>query len=249
MLHPEKTLTEIADKTAGSRRFYLIPDYEEDSDADLIVKSFGNLSCLTGGSGLLASLASHMLKDKSQQKIVRYETKGKGILLAGSCSKATLSQIAWYKNKGGLAYKIDPKAILEGRQKLKDIEEFISRHNDENILIYSSETPAYLEAIRGETLEQYSVALENMMAAIASMVRDNNFTRIIVAGGETSGAVTKALGYNGYWIGPSVAPGVPVMVPYQKPNLRLVLKSGNFGNEDFFEKALKMTEEEETDDN
>ena len=60
--------------------------------------------------------------------------------------------------------------------------------------------------------------------------------------GETSGAVTKALGFSSYWIGESVAPGVPVMVPVENPRIRLILKSGNFGQEDFFGRALAMTE-------
>ena len=60
--------------------------------------------------------------------------------------------------------------------------------------------------------------------------------------GETSGAITKKLGFNSYIIGKSVDPGVPIMTPTEKRNVRLVLKSGNFGAVDFFEKAVKMTE-------
>ena len=67
------------------------------------------------------------------------------------------------------------------------------------------------------------------------------FTRIISAGGETSGAVTKGLGFSSYRMGESVAPGVPIMAPTQRPDIRLILKSGNFGQEDFFGRALKMT--------
>ena len=65
--------------------------------------------------------------------------------------------------------------------------------------------------------------------------------RIIAAGGETSGAVTKALGYQAYRIGVSVAPGVPVLIPLENPRMRLILKSGNFGQEDFFARALEIT--------
>ena len=68
---------------------------------------------------------------------------------------------------------------------------------------------------------------------------------MIVAGGETSGAVTKALGFSSYEIGDSVAPGVPVMIPTERPDIRLVLKSGNFGQPDFFLRALERTEQKE----
>ncbi len=83
--------------------------------------------------------------------------------------------------------------------------------------------------------------LEETIASLARKAVENGYTRIITAGGETSGAVTKALGYQAFYIGPSVAPGVPVMTPLENPELRLVLKSGNFGQEDFFERALDMT--------
>ncbi|MBO1680928.1 nucleotide-binding domain containing protein, partial [Bittarella massiliensis (ex Durand et al. 2017)] len=67
------------------------------------------------------------------------------------------------------------------------------------------------------------------------------YGRIVVAGGETSGAVTKVLGYDVFEIGDSVAPGVPIMIPVQNKHIRLVLKSGNFGQVDFFTRALEMT--------
>ena len=59
------------------------------------------------------------------------------------------------------------------------------------------------------------------------------FTRIFVAGGESSGAVTKALGFDSFLIGESVAPGVPLMTPTGAGHMRIALKSGNFGQPDF----------------
>ena len=82
-----------------------------------------------------------------------------------------------------------------------------------------------------------------MLAAAAVIAKEEGVRHIIVAGGETSGAVTKALGYQAYWIGQSIAPGVPVMAPLENPEMRIVLKSGNFGQEEFFGRALTMTGE------
>ena len=83
-----------------------------------------------------------------------------------------------------------------------------------------------------------AAAIETLLAGLAKRAVEHGYTRIIVAGGETSGAVTKALGYDTFLIGPSVAPGVPVMSPLAAPEIRLVLKSGNFGQVDFFERAV-----------
>ncbi len=223
------------------KAFYLIPDYETDGDAKKIVEFFGDEVLLTGGSGLLTAWGEYLCHGKQEDEPALFGTEGQGLLLAGSCSKATLAQIAYSQKSGVASYKLKPAEILSGQQGLDDVRAFIDSHPNEAVLIYSSETPEYLESIRGTDLPAFSAALEKMMADIAVMARDNGITRIIVAGGETSGAVTKALDYSAYWIGPSIAPGVPMMAPVEKQDLRLVLKSGNFGQEDFFQRALDLT--------
>ena len=71
------------------------------------------------------------------------------------------------------------------------------------------------------------------------MAKESNFNKIIVAGGETSGAVMLRLGYNSFEVGKSVAPGVPCLTPLSDQNVRIFLKSGNFGDEYFFLRALE----------
>ena len=222
--------------------FYLIPDYAADEDAARIIEKFGDLPLLTGGSGLLTAWAAYLASTQKCHAAEMAGTHGAGILLAGSCSKATLAQIAYTKEQGVPCFKLQPQEIIAGRQTLADVEAFLQQHAGEAVLIYSSETPEYLEAIRNTDLPAFSQALEKMTADIAVAARNTGINRIIVAGGETSGAVTKALGYSAYWIGTSIAPGVPMMAPVEKPELRLVLKSGNFGQEDFFQRALQLTE-------
>ena len=78
------------------------------------------------------------------------------------------------------------------------------------------------------------------MAKIASEAVKNGFRRIVVAGGETSGAVVSKLGINSILIGKEIDPGVPATVSVGTPIISLVLKSGNFGSVDFFEKAFKQ---------
>ena len=92
--------------------------------------------------------------------------------------------------------------------------------------------------------EKVANAIEKAISDLAVLAEKDGFRRIIVAGGETSGAVTKKMGYDAYLIGESIAPGVPVMIPAENPQIRLVLKSGNFGQPDFFLRALKMTAKE-----
>lgn len=222
--------------------YYLIPDYRCEEDGVRIVSTFGHLPLLTGGSGLLEPLA-RMWTEKLASKgtIPESGTRGQALLLAGSCSKATLAQIAWYQRQGGLSCKLDPFAMTEGRQTVEEVWEVIRTHPDTPVLVYSSDTPENVRKSQKLGIQKVADLLEGATARLAAMAAEAGYTRIISAGGETSGAVTKGLGFSSYRIGENVAPGVPIMVPAERPDIRLVLKSGNFGQEDFFGRALQMT--------
>lgn len=223
---------------------YLIPDHRNDEDGERIVQNYGQLPLLTGGSGLLEPLARMWAKKLPVHgRIPVSRVKGPALLLAGSCSQATLGQIAWYQRQKKPCCRLDPHALLEGRQTLDDVWHFIEScaGGPDAPLVYSSDTPRKVKEIQKLGAEKVARLLEHATAELAVRAVNAGFTRIISAGGETSGAVTKGLGFSSCLIGESVAPGVPVMVPVHRPDIRLVLKSGNFGPEDFFGHALSMT--------
>lgn len=228
----------------GGEPFYIIPDYKTQEDGEHIASVFGRLSLLTGGSGLLEPLA-HIWTRRlvSRGKIPESGTEGRALLLAGSCSKATLEQIAWYDSQGKPCYKLNPKEMMEGRQTVEDAWNFIKEHGsgEDTVLIYSSDTPEKVKEFQELGAERVADLLEGAAANLAVRAVKEGYTRIISAGGETSGSVTKGLGFSSYWMGESVAPGVPIMVPVERPDIRLILKSGNFGQEDFFGRAIAMT--------
>lgn len=224
--------------------FYLIPDYETDEDGEKIAKTFGHLPFLSGGSGLLKPLAEYLLSGSgTSRQIPATAVPGKALLIAGSCSKMTLSQIAWYQAQNMPSLRMDPLALLNGTQTPEQIWEFIETHTDEQhaVLVYSSDTSEMVRRSQELGREKIASMLEQLSARLAEKAVEHGFTRIICAGGETSGAITKGLHFSSYEIGESIAPGVPVMIPALRPDIRLVLKSGNFGQEDFFGRALSMT--------
>lgn len=221
--------------------FYLIPDYETDEDGRHIAEAFFELPLLTGGSGLLEHLgAIWASKLSSHAEIPNSFTAGKAVLLSGSCSQATLAQVAYYQQLGMPSLKMDPLALLEGKDTAESLWEK-AQALGESVLIYSSDAPEKVKEYQKYGKERVADLLEGATAYIARRAVQAGYTRVISAGGETSGAVAKALGYSSYLIGESVAPGVPIMVPVENQSLRLVLKSGNFGKENFFQKALNMT--------
>ena len=228
----------------GTAPFYLIPDYIDPQDGKTIAEAFWHLPLLTGGSGLLEPLAQIWTRTLGTEGgMPDSSTQGNALLLAGSCSKATLGQIAWYQAQGKPTIKMDPKAMMDGEQTVDSIWQFVQEHTTEQdtVLVYSSDTPENVRKFQAMGTERVAAVLEGATAELAVRAVKAGYTRIISAGGETSGAVTQGLGFSAYWMGESVAPGVPIMVPVGSEKIRLILKSGNFGQEDFFGRALDMT--------
>ncbi|WP_218970447.1 3-oxo-tetronate kinase [Cytobacillus gottheilii] len=222
----------------NSTPFYLIPDYEDEGDAEKIVELFGDLPLLTGGSGLAEPLARTFKQDKKKEGFGRSDSKA--LILSGSCSETTRKQIEAFQQSGGDSYFIDPLRILSGDETVDTIWNMIENTKGA-ILIYSSDTAENIKKTQEKGKEEVAGLLENTTAELAARAVAAGYHRIIVAGGETSGAVTKKLGYSSYHIGASIAPGVPIMIPTQDTRVRLVLKSGNFGDSNFFLQALSKT--------
>lgn len=239
---------------------YLIPDYYREEHGDLIAEAFEELEFLTGGSGLAGALGRRYVRQKrvdarnaaaeetgdAERTAVQTEVHniaaGRAVLLAGSCSAMTLAQIADYQSRGGAALRIEPQALWERKQTAETLWDQLSGMKSGNCLVYSSAAPEDIKKSQQLSGGQIAALIENTLSELAVKAFAAGYRRFIVAGGETSGAVTKALGFESFYIGASVAPGVPVMTPLAEPTVRLVLKSGNFGQPDFFTRALEMTE-------
>jgi uncharacterized protein YgbK (DUF1537 family) len=109
-------------------------------------------------------------------------------------------------------------------------------------LIYSSADPKEVLAAQ-ESLGQEMAGelVEKFLAQTAIGLRENGVRRLIVAGGETSGAVVGALAPSALFIGREIDPGVPwTLTMGDKEPMALALKSGNFGTPDFFLKAWEL---------
>ncbi len=240
----EEIMATVEKFAAGKKHFYIVPEYKTDEDGEKITRLFGANSLLTGGSGLLAHLAQRLksVYDCSSEEPLLSGIKGQALILSGSCSQATAQQCKNYAAEH-VTMPIYPKNLLDGTQTVDDLWTFISSHEEDDVLIYSAGAtdPSSRKYASKEESIRASIALEAIMAQLGKKAIDSGFTRLIVAGGETSGAVTLALGFNAFQIGESVAPGVPVMIPLHRPDTRIVLKSGNFGQLDFFERALRIS--------
>jgi len=225
-----------------NEHFYLIPDFTDDKDGEKIADLFKDLKVLTGGSGLLEYLGRSYSTNKVKNVHRRsLKTGGKGILLAGSCSKVTLEQIETYKEHQKQTEALDVSRIMENRMAYLGIIKEMLDNQEGDILFYSSQDSEKVSELQEEFgVEILSEAIEVFTAEIAQYAYESGYRRFIIAGGETSGAVTKKLGFEAFHILEDIEPGLPVMVPVYDEEVRIVLKSGSFGKSEFFSQAMKQ---------
>ena len=223
---------------------YAIVDALTDQNLCDIGAACAWMRLLTGGSGLALGLPRNyrhagLLKRHEADSVARVE--GASLVLAGSCSAATQRQVANVKSKWA-CYELDALALAEAEDPALAAYEWAApRLGEKPVLIYSTADPQRVAALQ-DTLgkERASALVERTLADLAVRLAAKGAKRIVVAGGETSGAVVSALGVEGLRIGPEIDPGVPWTVTLSREPIALALKSGNFGGDDFFEKALGL---------
>ncbi|RYB02337.1 3-oxo-tetronate kinase [Lichenibacterium ramalinae] len=164
------------------------------------------------------------------------------LMLAGSCSAATLGQIDRAEASGVPVLHLDVAALLAGGGTAEALAWARQRLASGPALLATSRPPAEVAALQARFgAAAVSERLEQALAEIAAALADDGLSRLVVAGGETSGAVVDRLGFQAFALGPEIAPGVPLLeaVGARHAGLSLALKSGNFGGPDFFADAAR----------
>ena len=239
---PEAVIQEIQNLRQTGVRI-AITDCLGNADLFVLGSSAKDLTLVTGGSGLGLGLAANFgLSGAAPVPVPAFP--GNRAILAGSCSKMTLRQVE-YAKAACPHRQIALKNLAENSEAVvRDVLSWAMEMGNERRppLIYTSETVEGLTKNQNELgLEKASSLCEHALAEIAAGLVKNGVTQLIVAGGETSGAVVKRLGLDLLKIGPEIDPGVPwTLATGAGKRLALALKSGNFGSEDFFTKAWEV---------
>jgi uncharacterized protein YgbK (DUF1537 family) len=196
------------------------------------------------GLGLARALvASGQVTSQTSNAMAEVAVGGPAACLAGSCSQATLQQIAKAEQAMPVLH-LDPDQIIAGKDEARRALAWARERLAEGpVLIASSSTPeevAALQARHGRDAAGH--AIEQAMADLAEGLVQSGVRRLVIAGGETSGAVVDRLGIPGFLVGAEIAAGVPVLraVGVSGGDMLLALKSGNFGGPEFFSDALKL---------
>jgi uncharacterized protein YgbK (DUF1537 family) len=222
---------------------HVIADAIDDAQLQALGAAVTPHMLATGGAGLAAGMAAALRAKAETARAAAIDwPRGPGAILAGSCSTATLDQLA--KVKGTLPQRqLDPIALAKDAETTTQatIDWARQQLGDRPVLIYASAPPEQVAAAQAELgRERAAQVVEDALRRIATALAAAGEKRFVVAGGETAGAVVEALGVRALAIGPEIAPGVPWTRAADGKPYALALKSGNFGGPDFFTRAFEV---------
>jgi uncharacterized protein YgbK (DUF1537 family) len=220
---------------------YAVADVLADEDLVTLGAACSGLALVTAGSGLALGLAANFRGALPQGGAADRlpTTGGRRAVISGSCSVATRGQVALMRERHP-SFRVLAADLARGDDVVARALDWAARE-DGPILIYATAEPDEVRAAQAEFgVTEAGEMVEAALARIAQGLVEGGVGQLIVAGGETSGAIVKALGVTGLTIGPEIDPGVPWTATFPRdgrPPLALALKSGNFGTQDFFLKA------------
>lgn len=242
---PRAILSAFETLQANGTRIAIV-DAVSEADMDSIGAACADMRLITAGSGVGLGLARYL---RAQGRLPHAAdaaelpaVKGLAAVVAGSCSLRTNEQVAhWSASRP--AFRIDPMALARGEPVVAAALAWADTVLHEGPpLIYATSTPQQVQEVQAVVgVERAGTMIEESLAAVACGLVARGVRKLVVAGGETSGAVVQALEVHALRIGQQIDPGVPwTMAQVDGAPLALALKSGNFGTVDFFEKSLRL---------
>lgn len=225
----------------GGVRFAVVDALKEDHLWS-VATALPDWPLLTGSAGIARGLPTNFRRtDALPQRIAPRlpDLHGPVAVLSGSCSDATRVQVAALADVHP-AIPLDPGALAEGRQSVDELAaQSVEALEGGAVLIHSTAPPDEVERIQGALgAAKASELLDAAFGEIAARLVDEGVRTFVLAGGETSGAVVARLGLRHLRFGPEIDTGVPWTQHLGEPPINVAFKSGNFGAEDFFLKAL-----------
>jgi 3-dehydrotetronate 4-kinase len=227
-------------------RRYAIVDAVSDAHLVAIGEAAEHHPLITGGSGIAIGLPANFrrarqLPERSDAGSLPV-VAGHAAVLAGSCSRATLGQLGFAREHVPVL-QLDPLATPEVAQMVAGARDWISEKLGPSPIVIAASAPPDKVAELQQRLgrDAAGALIEQTLAQIAEVLVERGVRRLVIAGGETAGAVVSRLGVRSLRIGAEIDPGVPwTYAEGGATPLLLSLKSGNFGSRDFFLKAFEV---------
>lgn len=197
---------------------------------------------VTGGSGLAIGLARQWATAGADAAAAEQAGRPQGdraVVLSGSCSQMTNLQVSAYRQLAPAQEVQIERCLQDADGYAQQLCDWVEANSHQALapLLFATADAQQLQAIQQQHgARRSSEAVEQLFAAVTRELKRRGWQRFIVAGGETSGVVAQSLGVTAFHIGPTISPGVPWVRDIHQP-LSLALKSGNFGDQDFFRRA------------
>jgi uncharacterized protein YgbK (DUF1537 family) len=223
-----------------------VVDAITDADLHAIATACDGHPLITAGSGVAIGLPDNFrragLLPARANAAELPPIAGLSAVISGSCSAATNAQVAHWIASGRPAIRIDPLAIAAGTDAAADaLRLALPQLAAGPVLFYATAAPEAVKVVQAKLgVAAAGALIEQALARIAQGLIAAGVTRLVVAGGETAGAVVQALELTALKIGPQIDPGVPWTATSGAHRILLALKSGNFGTVDFFTKSLRQ---------
>jgi uncharacterized protein YgbK (DUF1537 family) len=239
------------DRAIADGARYAIVDAEHDGDLAVIASGLDGARLATGSAGLAGALAARRAGSaalatpppgpEDTRDAVASTPIGPLIVLAGSSSAATLAQVARFRPHHPTLHIAPQDAVDDPEQLADQVTAWVQAQGDvPALLIHASAPPDEVRDVQARLgAARVAQALETSFGAVARRLVDRGAGRLLVAGGETSGAVLEALGHPVLRVATALCPGVPwLRATVGRRHIAIALKSGNFGPPDLFLGAI-----------
>jgi len=227
-------------KTAGVN--YVVLDALSEQHLLTQGEALREMRLVTGGSGLAIGLARQWATTQNLGNEAETAGRPRGeraVVISGSCSQMTNRQVNAYRQQAP-AREVEVSRCLDNVDDYaRELADWVADQNARPLapMLYATADAQQLQLIQQQYgAQRSSEAVETLFAAVTRNLKAHGWQRFIVAGGETSGVVAQSLDVTAFHIGPTISPGVPWVRDIHQP-LSLALKSGNFGDEQFFRRA------------
>jgi uncharacterized protein YgbK (DUF1537 family) len=222
-------------QSLGAEAGYAVVDTLNDSHLAVLGAAVLDHPLVTGGSGLVGGLAAARGSSVQPESARAASPTGPAAVIAGSCSEMTNLQIDTFRRLRP-CFLVDPTAIAEGQDVVAEALQFARKNLLEGpVLIHSTASPEEVTRTQRQLGKARAAEItEDSLSTIAEELVGLGCRQLIVAGGETSGAVVRKLGITTARVGKEVSPGVPWLKTDTNPGLSILLKSGNLGTPELF---------------
>jgi len=230
---------------AARGRPLLIVDGVRESDLATIAEASADLPLMTGNSSVAAHFppvwrARGLLSGADAGDLPGID--GPAAVLAGSVADRTAEQLDHF-GRAHPVIRLDLADAFQGADLAAQALEIARGHiaAGRPVAITTLAPPDVVAALqRAHGVDAAAAKAEAILASLASsLVEELGVRRLLVAGGETSGAVVQALGLTGLEVGAYLGPGLNRAVTTGANPIALVLKSGKLGPIEMFPAILE----------